>query len=127
MKLRINGNSIRLRLLRSEVASFMQIGRIEETVHFAASDEAFLIYAMEHESDLDQVEVRYKPLEVVVILPRDTAATWAQTEQTGVYATVEIGSHGSLTVAVEKDFSCLDLSDAENEDTFPNPQIGAVC
>jgi hypothetical protein len=32
-----------------------------------------------------------------------------------------------LTVAIEKDFACLDLSDAENHDTFPNPQIEAAC
>ena len=127
MKLRINGNSIRLRLLRSEVARFIETGRIEEVVHFSASDEAFLIYAMAHESALDEVEVRYKAFEVVVVLPREMAATWAATDQTGVYASVEIGRHGSLAVAVEKDFACLDLSDAENQDTFPNPQMGAVC
>lgn len=127
MKLRINGNSIRLRLLRSEVATFLETGRIEETIHFAPGDAAFLIYAMEHESGIEKIEVRYKPFEVVVVLPTETAVTWAGTDQTGVYSTVEVGRYGSLTVAVEKDFACLDLSDVENEDTFPNPQIGAVC
>jgi hypothetical protein len=32
-----------------------------------------------------------------------------------------------LNVIVEKDFACLDLSDAENEDTFQNPELGAAC
>ena len=33
----------------------------------------------------------------------------------------------SLDLIVEKDFACLDLSDADNEDTFPNPNSGAIC
>ena len=28
---------------------------------------------------------------------------------------------------VEKDFACLDGINADNEDTFPNPNIGMVC
>jgi hypothetical protein len=127
MKLRINGNSIRLRLLRSEVARFVETGRVEERVYFAPGDQALLIYSLEYESGLQSVEVRCRPSEVVVVLPREIAISWAETEQTGVYASVEIGSHGDLAVVVEKDFACLDLSDADNQDTFPNPQIGAAC
>jgi hypothetical protein len=33
----------------------------------------------------------------------------------------------SLDLIVEKDFACLDLSDADNEDTFPNPLVGTTC
>ena len=33
----------------------------------------------------------------------------------------------SLAIAVEKDFACIDRSDADNTDTFPNPHEGAVC
>jgi hypothetical protein len=127
MKIRIQGNSIRLRLLRSEVTRFVEEGRISETVHFASGDQAFFTYALEHEAGAVGVEVRYKPSEVVVILVESEARSWAQTERVGIYATVRIGDHGDLTVAIEKDFACLDLSDAENHDTFPNPQIEAAC
>jgi hypothetical protein len=127
MKLRISGNSIRLRLLRSEVTKFVETKRIEERVNFAPGNDAFLVYALEHESGLAGVVVRHKPSEVSVAVPTKTATSWAETEQVGIYAVIEIGDHGSLDVAVEKDFACLDLSDAENQDTFPNPQIGAVC
>jgi hypothetical protein len=44
VKLRINGNSIRLRLLRSEVVAFMKTGRIEQTIHFAPVD--YAVWAM---------------------------------------------------------------------------------
>ncbi len=127
MKLRISGNSIRLRLLRSEVAKFVATGRIEERVNFAPGDEAFLTYALEHDSGLESVAVRHKASEVIVVVPSEAATSWAETEQVGIYSAVEVGGHGSLEVVVEKDFACLDLSDAENQDTFPNPQVGAVC
>lgn len=127
MKLRISGNSIRLRLLQSEVTTFIQKGRIEQTIHFAPDDHALLTYGLEHKSGLTDVELRYEQSEVVIVLPSQQATAWAETNQIGIYATVDLGRHGSLDMIVEKDFACLDLSDAENHDTFPNPQMGAVC
>jgi hypothetical protein len=127
MKLRINSTSIRLRLLRSEVAKFVESGRIEEKIQFAPDQGAFLVYALECESGPKQVEVRYKANQMAVVLPRELALSWAQTEEVGVYASVEVGGHSSLEVVVEKDFACLDRSDADNQDTFPHPQMGAVC
>jgi len=127
MKLRVNGNSIRLRLLRSEVSTFVETGRIEQTIHFAPGDDAFLMYGLEHEPDITDVLVRHQQSEVTVVLPTQQAISWAETGQIGIYSVVNLGGHGILDVIVEKDFACLDLSDADNHDTFPNPQIGAVC
>jgi hypothetical protein len=64
---------------------------------------------------------------VTVLVPETDALSWAQTEQVGIYSVVNIGDYGDLVVTIEKDFACLDLSDAENLDTFPNPQLGAAC
>jgi hypothetical protein len=65
--------------------------------------------------------------EIIVVLPRHQAISWAETDQIGIYSSVDLGRHGSLDIIVEKDFACLDLSDADNHDTVPKPQIGAVC
>ena len=127
MKLRINGNSIRLRLLRPEVATFIETGRIEQIIRFTPADDAFLIYRLEYESDLMHIEVRHKPSEVAIVLPKKLATAWAETDQIGIYSAVDLGKSGSLDIIVEKDFACLDLSDADNHDTFPNPQLGAFC
>ena len=48
-------------------------------------------------------------------------------EEVGVYADVALGDDQRLSVVVEKDFACLDRSDADNEDTFPNPNLAAAC
>lgn len=47
MKLRIKGNSLRLRVSRSEVAKLLKGQRVEETIHFAPQSAAPLSYALE--------------------------------------------------------------------------------
>lgn len=126
MKLRIKGNTLRLRGSRSEVARLIESGRIEETIQFAPAPEARLTYALELSDAQPEVAVRYRPQEVAVLVASETARLWAQSDQVGIYANLSV-AEGVLEIAVEKDFACLDGSDAENEDTFPNPQQGAVC
>jgi hypothetical protein len=62
-----------------------------------------------------------------VIVPKSNVLAWGTSDQVGIYHTIDLGLRGSLEVVLEKDFACLDLSDAENEDTFPNPSAGAIC
>ena len=127
MKLRIKGNSLRLRVSRSELARFQAGERIEETIHFTAAPDATLTYALESASNPPPVTVRYGSREVTVVLSQDQARIWGAQSEIGVYTTLDMGSAGSLEVAVEKDFACLDRSDEENGDTFVNPLAGATC
>jgi hypothetical protein len=127
MKLRIKGNSIRLRVSRSELERFLSGSRIEETVHFAPETDARLIYALESASQAVPVVVRYQPQAVTVVLSEDQARIWSGENEIGVYTSVEIGAAGALEVIVEKDFACLDRSDEDNSDTFANPHAGATC
>jgi hypothetical protein len=127
MKLRIKGNSLRLRVSRSELARFQAGGRIEETIHFTAAPEATLTYALESALKPSPMTVRYGSREVTVILSEDRARIWETQSEIGVYTTLDMGSAGSLEVAVEKDFACLDRSDEDNSDAFANPHAGAAC
>ena len=127
MKLRIKGNSIRLRVSRSELERFLSGNRIEETVHFAPETDARLIYALESARQAVPVVVRYQPQAVTVVLSEDQARIWSGENEIGVYTSVEIGAAGALEVFVEKDFACLDRSDEDNSDTFANPHAGATC
>ena len=54
-------------------------------------------------------------------------ARWRRPDEVGVYVAVALDGAGPLNVVIEKDFACLDISDADNRDTFEHPQIGAVC
>jgi hypothetical protein len=127
MKLRINGSSLRLRVSRSELARLQARGRIEETIHFTASPEAKLTYALESALQPSPVKVQYALNQVTVVLSEDQVRIWADEREVGVYAALEMGQAGSLYVIVEKDFACVDRSDEDNIDTFPNPHAGATC
>jgi hypothetical protein len=127
MKLRIKGNSLRIRVTRSELMKLIDTGHIEETIYFSSDEQSRLTYALEHESGLNSPTVRYQLPEVVIVLPKKEAATWAESNQVGIYASVDLGPLGPLDLIVEKDFACLDLSDADNLDTFPNPNVAGIC
>jgi hypothetical protein len=127
MKLRIKGNSLRVRLTRPEVTKLIDIGHIEETIYFSSNEQSRLTYALGVEPDLTSATIRYEWPEVVIALPTKEATTWAEDNQVGIYATVDLGLRGTLDLIVEKDFACLDGSDADNLDTFSNPSTTGIC
>lgn len=126
MKLRIKGNSLRLRVSPSEVARLLETGRIEETIHLSSDQNESLTYALEHTSQSPAITVRYMPQQVTIVVSSSAARQWANGQDIGIYGETPT-SGGSLQLAVEKDFACLDKSAAENRDTFPNPKQGSVC
>lgn len=126
MKLRIKGNSLRYRVSRSELSRLMQTGRIEETIQFTQENHAKLTYALESSLEQHAMSVRYGPQEVTVIISSEEARRWSAGDQVGLYLDCRAGE-GVLELMVEKDFACLDGKDADNEDTFPNPNHGATC
>jgi hypothetical protein len=127
MKLRIKGNSLRLRVSRSELARFLAGERIAETIRFAAAPEAKLTYALERGTHATAASVRYRSQEVTVLLADEQVQTWSQESQVGVYTLVDIAPEGLLELIVEKDFACLDGSEEDNADTFANPLMGSAC
>jgi hypothetical protein len=48
------------------------------------------------------------------------------TDQVGIAEDISLGSLGSLALLIEKDFACLDRSEEDNQDTFPNPNAGTT-
>ncbi len=126
MKLRIKGNSLRLRISPADLKKLLGTGHIEETVRFAPGDDAELTYALELSERATTVITRYQPQRVTVILPSPDAHAWADSDQVGVYGSAPAGDV-PLEITVEKDFACLDKADPDNYDAFPNPKQGAVC
>jgi hypothetical protein len=127
MKLRIKNNSLRLRVSRSDLALLIRNGRVDSIISFTENADDKWTYAIEMRADFDSATLRYRPTEVRVLVPEAEAKAWAGSDQVGIYASIQLGQGQSLEILVEKDFACLDLSDAENEDTFPNPAMGVTC
>ena len=121
MKLRINGNSLRLRISRSDLARFLEAGSLEDTVYFGREIGAELTYALVLDHSRQAVDVESASHRVAVILPDEAGRRWAATEQVEISANVDLGPRGALSVLIEKDFACLGRSDEDNSDSFPNP------
>lgn len=121
MKLRLRGNSLRLRLTQTEVAALRDTGAWRTSTALSADGGAGLVYVVES-SQSSGVEVRLDQnptgVSVVVSWPAAEIRTWADTESVGLYHETSWG----LKIAVEKDFRCLDPSREEDEsDNFANP------
>lgn len=125
MKLRIRGNSLRLRLTQGEVSRLMADGRISESVHFSpVLTGGALTYSLETCDNVTTVSASYRKGEVLIILPARKAAEWANSGQVGIEQTQPILEGTDLQIVVEKDFRCLQPRTEEDEsDNFPNPEV----
>lgn len=122
MKIRIKGNSIRVRITRSELARLSERCRIEEASQLGAGEENRLVFALEARLDAGGVDLRRSGNEVLIVLPAGDVATWRATEQVGIDGSVDVGGGARLAILVEKDFMCLE-GRTEDDDAFANPAM----
>ncbi len=117
MKIRILGNSIRLRLSQTEISVLNESKSVEEAVEFAKRK---FSYGIRVTSD-EEVTVTYENDAVMVNLPEAIATPWLTTEQVGIEKAVSQENAPDIRVLLEKDFACLVPRPGE-EDLYPNPQ-----
>lgn len=126
MKLRILGNSIRLRLTKSEVVQFGETGKVEDMVEFGAVSPG-LCYRLSTTVDDDTPRARFEDHCLSISVPAGEAENWIGSEQIGIEATQLVGDRKFLRIMVEKDFTCLEGRTAEDDsDAFPN-RLAARC
>ena len=103
MKLRIKGDSIRLRLTRSEVAALADGGRISDQTRFPAG--AALGYCVVAEAAVPFVAAGFDGGVVTIRIPLESARAWAGSEEVTIRAELPVDG-GTLVLLVEKDFPC---------------------
>ncbi len=122
MKLRIQGNSIRLRLKQREVQQLAQTGIVEDRVSFG---ESHLIYRLRAQSQAGHMHASFADHIIEVVVPVQQVAQWAHTEQVGMEHAQPLPQGAHLHILVEKDFKCLANRPGEDEsDSFPHPAEG---
>lgn len=116
MKLRIRGNSIRLRLTQGEVERLHAGGSVEEFVDFGHGNER-LTYLIASDESVSRIRVDFEGGLLAVRVPGEAVRRWAVSNDVGL----EKHENG-LQILVEKDFACLKQRPGEDEtDMFPNP------
>jgi hypothetical protein len=112
MKIRIKGNSLRYRLTRTDTAQLAEEGYLQEEVEFGSQQ---LFYAL-RVIDEEQLSATYKDNTITMYVPKRLIVEFADTDKVGFE-----GTHGSLHLLVEKDFTCLDNVTEDQSDNYPNP------
>ncbi len=118
MKIRIKGNTLRLRLTKSEVALLAQEGKVEERTPFPGDNE--LTYSLLTSTSSTNT-ASFNGNEICVFIDAKWAADWSKNEVVGIDFAVETGD-AALHILIEKDFNCLTpRTDEDQEDHFTNP------
>jgi len=115
MKLRIQGDSLRLRLTRPEVARLREQGVIEETAHFAGG--RGLTYRIRKDAAGADLRAEFTEGAITVYAPAATVDHWASSDEVGMET-----RGGALKIAIEKDFRCMSRrGEASEADAYPHP------
>lgn len=127
MKLRIRGNSIRLRLTRSEVDQLVENGSVQERVEFGRGKSRFS-YRLVADDGIDGPSAIYEMDEMTISISRTAADNWKNAETIGIESFQSLGDDSELRILIEKDFACQKTRVGENDsDAFPNSTIGTEC
>ena len=121
MKLRIRGDSVRLRLTRGEVEQLAAGTSIVEETHFP---DALLTCRLEVSGN-EEFTANFGDGILVVSVPKSKTLDWAGSDEVSLFTEQTLPNAGVLSLLVEKDFSCLapdpHRDAADDADTFPHP------
>ena len=115
MKLRIQGNSLRLRVTQKEVAQLHDRNRVESSIEFGLG--RTLVYKLEGSLRDTAVTSNFDGQSICVIVPMRVMTDWIESDQVSIEALSQAG----MQLLIEKDFQCLHKSDEQDPDAYPNP------
>ncbi|MDL5513802.1 hypothetical protein QSE00_18415 [Arenibacter sp. M-2] len=118
MKIRIQGNSVRYRLTRSEVASLKKDGYYREQTAFDGKNFTYAVAAKENITDL---EAEFQENTITLFVPKNDSLKWPDNERVGYENKMILKDGQVLNLLLEKDFVCLDERLEDQSDNYPNP------
>ena len=117
MKLRIKGNSLRIRLSVSEVETLSGGSELRESVNFGTSQLSYTVKPVASED----MNATFDSNVITLHIPVHYLAGWPSNSVVGFEETVNVGSDQLLHLLLEKDFKCLDVTEEDQTDFFENP------
>jgi hypothetical protein len=120
MKLRIRGNSVRLRVSRTELTQIAATGKATDSARFAPGAE--LRYGLEV-CPSGALTAEFDGAGLRVLVPRAAVDRWLSPEEVAIEGLQPVGHGVVLRILVEKDYTCLAPRGAEDDsDLFANPE-----
>jgi dephospho-CoA kinase len=118
MKIRIQRNSVRYRLTRSEVALLKENGYHSEQTAFNGKNFTYAVAAKENITDL---QAAFQEDTITLFLPKKESVKWPDSEKVGYENKMVLNDGQILNLLLEKDFVCLDDRIEDQSDNYPNP------
>jgi hypothetical protein len=126
MKLRIKGNSLRLRVTRPELEALGETGKVVEILPFPGG--AALGYELRVDAKASTLAASYRDNVVRVSIPAADYRAWCKEDQVSLRSSQPTGKPEDLQILVEKDFACLAPRAGEDDsDAFEHPDAGKTC
>lgn len=127
MKLRIRGNSLRVRVSPGELDTLVAGGVVVDALHFGPTPGDCLRCELVADARIDELEAAFDGRVIQVRVPAGPLARIAATDEVGLSATKSIGAAGTLSILLEKDFRCLVPRTGEDDDGFTRPDDAPSC
>ena len=118
MKIRIQGNSIRYRLTRTEVRELQEKGIVQEHTTFNRKNFAYRVLVKE---GITALEADFQNDTISLFFPKVENEKWADLERVGFANDMILDNGQTLRLLLEKDFVCLDERVEDQSDNYPNP------
>jgi HSP20 family molecular chaperone IbpA len=126
MKLRIRGNSLRLRITRPELEQLASGRPVIERLTFGAG--AQLRYELNVDATAAALEATYNDGVIRVRIPAAEFRRWQSEDQVALSVAQATGEDSELTLLVEKDFPCLTPRTGEDDSAaFAHPAGPKAC
>jgi hypothetical protein len=117
MKLRIKGNSLRIRLTKNEVSKLSETGYLEEQTLFPNNR---LIYALQ-KTDAATLSATFENNKITMFVPGSFIKDWPVNDVVALDTKMPLQGNESLYLLIEKDFVCLDETHEDQSDNYENP------
>jgi hypothetical protein len=120
LKLRIRGNSLRVRITRSELAALNSAGEVAETTMFSAA--CRLTLRLCSDDTAESLRADFAADVLAVSIPGRMLRHWNQPEVISLQGLQAVSPTQELSILLEKDFPCVVPRAGEDErDAFPRP------
>ena len=116
MKIRIQSNSVRLRLSRTEVDQIGHGIAITESTQFPSGE---FRYILDVHDIGDEILSDYAEGILKISINRTVAGNWSSSQEVGLKS----NGQNPISILIEKDFQCLTERGEDESKLFPNPNV----
>ncbi|WP_326987587.1 DUF7009 family protein [Chryseobacterium sp. MP_3.2] len=121
MKIRIKGNSVRLRLTKTDVQNLKDKGIVEEKTNLGT--EEIFKYSLVVDENVSALSAEFQANKITVLLSKTEAEILTETDEITIEGIQDNGEEKGLFLLVEKDLQCLDTTSEDQSDMYENTKM----